>query len=80
MPISISRRQFVSAGAPVAAVARDENPWIGSLRIVLRKGHLGPTAWPRSRRATWVLYLRDEPHRAMRLMLSGEDLWRVDTA
>ena len=71
---------------------RNENPWIGSMRVVIRKGKLSvdglvplePTA------AEGYFYFRDEPHspewvrfhdivneKAMRVKVSGEDLWRV---
>ena len=73
---------------------RNENPWIGSLRVVLRKGALMiDGVVPLEAREGGVFYLRDEEHspewirffdvvngRAMRLKLSGEDLWRVMTA
>ena len=66
---------------------RNENPWIGSLRVVLRKGALMiDGVVPLEAREGRVFYLRDEEHspewirffdvvngRAMRLKLSGED-------
>ncbi|MGH9703712.1 MAG: hypothetical protein ACRD4K_10090, partial [Candidatus Acidiferrales bacterium] len=73
---------------------RNENPWIGSLHVVIRKGKLmidGET--PLEPGEGGVFYLRDEEHspewiqfgdivngKAMKLKLSGEDLWRVETA
>jgi len=72
---------------------RNESPWIGSLRIALRKGRLwvdgiGPLELAGDR-----FNVRDEPHspewvqfgeivngRCQRLKFSGEDLWRVATA
>jgi CubicO group peptidase (beta-lactamase class C family) len=73
---------------------RNESAWIGSLRVVVRKGKLmidGET--PLEPGDGGIFYLRDEEHspewirfadivngKAMHLKLSGEDLWRVMTA
>lgn len=72
---------------------RNESPWIGSIRIVLRKGRLWIDGMMPLEAAGDRFNLRDEPHspewiqfgevvngRCMRLKLSGEDLWRVATA
>jgi D-alanyl-D-alanine carboxypeptidase len=72
---------------------RNENPWIGSIHIVLRKGQLWVDGMLPLEAAGDRFNLRDEPHspewiqfgevvngRCMRLKLSGEDLWRVATA
>jgi len=70
---------------------RNENPWVGSLRVVLRKGRLLiDGAVPLEPGEDGLFHLRDEETspewvrfadvvdgRAMRLKLSGEDLWRV---
>ena len=69
---------------------RNENPWLGSIRIVLRKGKLwvdGVTALELNGDR---FSLRDEPHspeyiqfgeivngRCQRLKFSGEDMWRM---
>ena len=71
---------------------RNESPWIGSIRVVLRKGQLWldgviPLVAEGDR-----FMLRDEEHspewmrfgeiingRCMRIKFSGEDLWRVAT-
>ena len=70
---------------------RNEDPWIGSMHIVLRRGRL----WidgvvPLEPAAGGIFHLRDEPHspewvsfseyvggRAMKMRLSGNDLTRV---
>ena len=70
---------------------RNENPWVGSMRVVVRKGKLmldGTT--PLEKGEGGVYYLRDEEHnpewisfgeivngKCMRIKMSGEDLWRV---
>nr|WP_298727632.1 serine hydrolase domain-containing protein [uncultured Steroidobacter sp.] len=72
---------------------RNENPWIGSMRIVLRKGRLWIDGMMPLEPAGDRFNLRDVPHspewiqfgeivngRCMRLKFSGEDLWRVATA
>jgi D-alanyl-D-alanine carboxypeptidase len=70
---------------------RNENPWIGSVRITLRKNQLMMDgAVPLEPGEGGIFHLRDEEHspewirfgeivngKAMRLKLSGEDLWRV---
>ena len=69
---------------------RNENPWVGSLHVVLRKGQLLLDGVIALEAAGDAFYLRDEEHnpewvrfgeivngRCMRLKLSGEDLWRV---
>jgi D-alanyl-D-alanine carboxypeptidase len=70
---------------------RNENPWIGSMRIVLRKGKLlADGAAPLEPGEGGIFHLRDEEHnpewirfgesingKAMRLKFSGEDFWRV---
>ena len=71
---------------------RNENPWIGSMRVVLRKGQLWlDGAIPLVEEGDRFM-LRDEEHspewvrfgeivngRCVRIKLSGEDLWRVAT-
>lgn len=73
---------------------RNENPWIGSTHIVIRKGKLMMDGVvPLETGEGGVFYLRDEENspewirfgeivngKAMRLKLSGEDLWRVMAA
>jgi D-alanyl-D-alanine carboxypeptidase len=70
---------------------RNESPWIGSTRIVLRKGKLMMDgAVPLEPGEGGIFHLRDEEHdpewirfgesvngKVMRIKLSGEDLWRV---
>ena len=70
---------------------RNENPWVGSTHIVIRKGKLMMDGVvPLEAAEGGVFYLRDEEKspewvrfgeivngKAMRLKLSGEDLWRV---
>lgn len=70
---------------------RNENPWIGSMRVVIRKGQLMADGLALLEPAAdGYFYFRDEPHspewlrffdivneKAMRLKASGEDLWRV---
>ena len=70
---------------------RNENPWVGSLRVVIRKGKLNADGVaPLEPAADGYFYFRDEPHspewlrfydivneKAMRVKASGEDLWRV---
>jgi len=72
---------------------RNENPWIGSTRIILRKGKLMADGLvPLDAGEGGIFHLRDEPNspewirfgsivngRAMRLKFSGEDMWRVMT-
>jgi CubicO group peptidase (beta-lactamase class C family) len=72
---------------------RNENPWIGSIHIVLREGKLWIDGMMPLEAAGDRFNLRDEPHspewiqfgevvngRCMRLKFSGEDMWRVATA
>jgi CubicO group peptidase (beta-lactamase class C family) len=72
---------------------RNDNPWIGSFRIVIRKGKLWVDGMMPLEAAGDRFNLRDEPHspewiqfgevvngRCMRLKFSGEDMWRVATA
>lgn len=72
---------------------RNENPWIGSVRVVLRKGKLWLDGVTPLELNGDRFSLRDEPHnpewvlfgevvngRCMRLKFSGEDLWRVAAA
>lgn len=70
---------------------RNENPWIGSTRVVIRKGKLMlDGAVPLEPGDDGVFHLRDEEHnpewvkfgesvngKVMRLKFSGEDFWRV---
>jgi CubicO group peptidase (beta-lactamase class C family) len=70
---------------------RNENPWIGSARIVVRKGKLMIDGIvPLEPTTDGAFYLRDEEHnpewirfadivngQSMRFKLSGEDMWRV---
>ncbi|HEY8715104.1 MAG TPA: serine hydrolase domain-containing protein [Candidatus Acidoferrum sp.] len=70
---------------------RNENPWVGSMRIVVRKGKLlADGATPLEPGEGGIFHLRDEEHspewiqfgeavngKVMRLKFSGEDLWRV---
>lgn len=71
---------------------RNENPWIGSMHIVLRKGQLLIEGLTPLELNGDRFSLRDLPHspewiqfgevvngRCMRLKFSGEDLWRVAT-
>ncbi|MBL8266267.1 serine hydrolase domain-containing protein [Steroidobacter sp.] len=68
---------------------RNENPWIGSTRVVLRKGKLWLDGTTPLELNGDRFSLRDEPHspewiqfgeivngRCQRLKFSGEDLWR----
>ena len=73
---------------------RNENPWVGSTRVVIRKGKLmldGTT--PLEKGEAGLFYSRDDEHnpewisfgeivngKCMRIKASGEDLWRVMTA
>ena len=73
---------------------RNENPWVGSTRVLIRKGKLmldGTT--PLEKGEGDLFYLRDDEHnpewirfgeivngKCMRIKMSGEDLWRVMTA
>jgi CubicO group peptidase (beta-lactamase class C family) len=72
---------------------RNENPWVGSLRVVLRKGQLLADGVTPLELNGDRFSLRDEPHnpewiqfgeivngRCQRLKFSGEDLWRVTAA
>lgn len=72
---------------------RNENPWIGSLRVVLRKGRLWLDGTTPLELNGDRFSLRDEPHnpewilfgevingRCQRLKFSGEDMWRVSVA
>ena len=73
---------------------RNENPWIGSVHVVLRKDRLMlDGVVPLEPGDGGIFRLRDEEHspewvqftdtvngKAMRLKFSGEDLWRVTTA
>lgn len=72
---------------------RNENPWVGSLRVVLRKGRLWVDGVTPLELDGDRFSLRDEPHnpewiqfgeiingRCQRLKFSGEDLWRVVAA
>jgi len=70
---------------------RNENPWVGSLRITLRKGQLmmdgvvpleageGGMFYLRDEASNteWVRFAESANGKVMRLKLSGEDLWRV---
>jgi len=70
---------------------RNENPWVGSMRVLIRKGKLNADGLvPLEPAADGYFYLRDEPHspewvrfhdivngKAMRIKLSNEDMWRV---
>jgi D-alanyl-D-alanine carboxypeptidase len=72
---------------------RNENPWIGSIRIVLRKGKLlidgivpleaaeDGTFWLRDKEYSpeWIRFDHVVNSQAMHLKFSGEDLWRVIT-
>lgn len=73
---------------------RNENPWVGSTRVVVRKGKLmldGTVPLEKDERG--LFYMKDEEHnpewvsfgeiingKCMRIKVSGEDLWRVMTA
>lgn len=72
---------------------RNENPWIGSIRVVLRKGRLWVDGVTPLELNGDRFSLRDEPHnpefiqfgevingRCLRLKFSGEDMWRVAAA
>jgi CubicO group peptidase (beta-lactamase class C family) len=69
---------------------RNESPWIGSQRIVIRKGRLWLDGTTPLEPDGKLFRLRDHPHntewirfgdvvngRCMRIRLSGSDLWRV---
>jgi CubicO group peptidase (beta-lactamase class C family) len=70
---------------------RNENPWVGSTHIILRKGQLMMDGVvPLEAGEGGIFHLRDEEHspewirfgervngKVMRIKLSGEDLWRV---
>jgi CubicO group peptidase (beta-lactamase class C family) len=69
---------------------RNENPWIGSMHIVLRRGKMMVDGVVPLEERDGVFHLQDEPEspewirfldvvngRAMHLKFSGEDLWRV---
>jgi CubicO group peptidase (beta-lactamase class C family) len=70
---------------------RNENPWVGSMRVVIRKGKLSADGVvPLEAGADGYFYFRDEAHspewvrfhdivneKAMRVKASGEDMWRV---
>ena len=73
---------------------RNESPWLGSMRIVIRKGKLMiDGVVPLEPSADGAFHLRDAEHspewirfadivngKAMPLKFSGEDLWRVMVA
>jgi hypothetical protein len=73
---------------------RNENPWLGSCRIVLRKGTLMVDGVVTLKAGyDGMFFLQDEEHspewirfgdvvnqRAMHLKLSGLDFWRVMTS
>jgi CubicO group peptidase (beta-lactamase class C family) len=70
---------------------RNESAWVGSARVVIRKGKLMVDGLaPLEAKADGYFYFADEPHspewvkfydvvneKAMRLKVSGEDMWRV---
>jgi D-alanyl-D-alanine carboxypeptidase len=70
---------------------RNESAWVGSVRVVIRKGKLYADGLvPLEPTAGGYFYFRDEPKspewiqfhdivndKAMRIKLSGEDMWRV---
>jgi len=69
---------------------RNESPWIGSVRIVLRKGRLwldgttplepdGALFRPRDNpwNTEWIRFGEPVNGRCMRIRISGSDLWRV---
>ncbi|HKE45478.1 MAG TPA: serine hydrolase domain-containing protein [Steroidobacteraceae bacterium] len=71
---------------------RNENPWVQSLHVVLRKGRLLLNGVIPLEASGERFYLRDEEHnpewvhfgetvngKCMRIKYSGEDLWRVAT-
>ncbi|HEY7377729.1 MAG TPA: serine hydrolase domain-containing protein [Steroidobacteraceae bacterium] len=71
---------------------RNENPWVQSLHVVLRKGRLMLEGVIPLEAVGDLFYLRDEEHnpewvrfgevvngKCMRIKYSGEDLWRVAT-
>jgi D-alanyl-D-alanine carboxypeptidase len=71
---------------------RNENPWVQSLHVVLRKGRLMLQGVIPLEAVGDLFYLRDEEHnpewvrfgevingKCMRIKYSGEDLWRVAT-
>ncbi len=72
---------------------RNESPWVGSCRIVIRKGKLWLDGTTPLEVDGQLFRLRDDPHstewirfgdlvngRCMRIRLSGSDLWRVAAA
>ena len=71
---------------------RNESPWVGSMRIVVRKGRLWLEGTTPLEADGDLFRLRDDPHntewirfgeivngRCMRIRVSGSDLWRVAT-
>ena len=72
---------------------RNESPWVGSVRVVLRKGRLwldgtipleadGALFRPRDKpfNAEWIRFGEVVNGRCMRIRISGSDLWRVAAA
>ena len=72
---------------------RNESPWVGSSRIVIRKGKLWLDGTTPLEADGDLFRLRDDPHntewirfgevvngRCMRIRISGSDLWRVASA
>ncbi len=72
---------------------RNESPWVGSFRVVIRKGKLWLDGTTPLEADGKLFRLRDGPHntewirfgdvvngRCMRIRLSGSDLWRVAAA
>ena len=72
---------------------RNENPWVGSMRIVVNKGRLMIDGTIPLEADGELFRLRDDPWntewirfgeivngRCMRIRLSGSDLWRVAAA
>jgi D-alanyl-D-alanine carboxypeptidase len=72
---------------------RNESPWIGSVRVVIRKGRLWLDGTIPLEADGRLFRLRDDPHnaewirfgevvngRCMRIRISGSDLWRVAAA
>jgi len=70
---------------------RNENPWVGSLHIFVRKGRLTVEGVPlvagedgtfqladEERSPEWLRFADVANGKAMRLKASGEDYWRVD--
>jgi hypothetical protein len=59
---------------------RNESPWIGSTRIVIRKGPLWLDGTIPIEADGKLFRLRDNPFNTEWIRISGSDLWRVAAA